>query len=120
MLTAKMRSLKHAIFAGYLRVESDREEMEVDSDRDDALGALGNRSADLGEVKEAMTKREGFKQLNVSAPIELYEGFHRIFPARGEKGTFFLRMMELAVEKGKNWSMVKQVQEEVEERYGKD
>ena len=90
------------------------------SDRNDALGTVGDSGVNLGEVKEAMAKRKGFKQLNVSAPIELYEAFHRIFPARGEKGTFFLRMMELTVEKGKNWSMVKQVQEEVEERYGKD
>jgi len=66
-----------------------------------------------------MTKVEGYKQLNIRAPTELYEQFHRIFPARGEKQTFFLRMMELAVEKGTKWSMTKQVREEVEDRYGK-
>lgn len=63
--------------------------------------------------------RVGFKELKVAAPIGLYEQFHRLFPARGEKQTFFLRMMELAVEKGDSWSLVKQVQEEIEERYGK-
>jgi len=69
--------------------------------------------------KPMPAKTKGFKQLNVRAPLPLYEKFHRIFPARGEKQTFFLRMMELAVEKGDKWSMVEQVREEVEERYGK-
>jgi hypothetical protein len=65
------------------------------------------------------SRKEGFKELKVSAPIELYEQFHRLFPARGEKQTFFLRMMEMSVEKGNKWSLVKAVQEEAEERYGK-
>lgn len=60
-----------------------------------------------------------FKQLNIRAPKELYERFHRLFPARGEKLTFFLRMMELAVERGEKWSLTEQVREEVEVRYGK-
>jgi len=67
-----------------------------------------------------MTQREGFKQLNIRAPKELYERFHRIFCSRGEKQTFFLRMMELVVEKGSKWSMTKAVIEEVEEKYGRD
>jgi hypothetical protein len=66
-----------------------------------------------------MKKQEGFKQLNIRAPIELFEGFHRIFSAKGEKQAFFLRMMELAIEKGSKWSMVERVIEVVEERYGK-
>ena len=63
-------------------------------------------------------KSKDFKQLNIRAPRALYEQFHRLFPAKGEKQTFFLRMIELAVEKGQKWSMVKAVQEEVEEKYG--
>jgi len=66
-----------------------------------------------------MTQNENFKQLNIRAPKELYERFHRIFCSRGEKQTFFLRMMELVVEKGSRWSMTQQVIEEVKERYGK-
>lgn len=64
-------------------------------------------------------KSKSFKQLNIRAPREMYEQFHRLFPARGEKQTFFLRMMELAIEKGSKWSMIQAVQEEVEEKYGK-
>ena len=66
-----------------------------------------------------MKKQEGFKQLNIRAPVELYEAFHRIFSVKGEKQAFFLRMMALAVDKGAKWSMVEQVIEEVEEKYGR-
>jgi hypothetical protein len=63
---------------------------------------------------------EDFKQLNIRAPKVLYEKFHRFFPARGEKQAFFLRILELAVEKGDKWSMVRAIQEEVEDKYGRD
>ena len=66
-----------------------------------------------------MTEDEDFKQMKIRAPRELYEQFHRVFPGRGEKQSFFLRMMELAAEKGSNWSLAKQVEQEVKERYGK-
>lgn len=62
---------------------------------------------------------EDYKQLNIRAPKALYEAFHRVFPARGEKQAFFIRMIELAVEKGQKWSMVRAVEEEVEEKYGR-
>ena len=65
-------------------------------------------------------KNEYFKQLNVRCPKTLYEKFHRVFPGRGMKQAFFLRLVELAVEKGANWSMVKQIEDEVEEKYGGD
>lgn len=65
-----------------------------------------------------MRKAEGFKQMNVRTPEALYEKFHRLFPARGMKQAFFLRIVELAVEKGKDWSMTKQIEDEIEERYG--
>lgn len=64
-------------------------------------------------------KCEDFKQLNIRAPRVLYEKFHRLFPARGEKQAFFLRILELAVEKGDKWSMVRAIQEEIEDKYGK-
>jgi len=68
-----------------------------------------------------MTERdEDYKQLNIRAPRAVYEQFHRLFPARGEKQTFFLKMIELAIERGQKWSLVKQVQEEISERYGED
>jgi hypothetical protein len=68
-----------------------------------------------------MTERsEEYKQLNIRAPRAVYEQFHRLFPARGEKQAFFLKMIELALERGQKWSLVKQVQEEVAERYGED
>lgn len=62
---------------------------------------------------------EDFKQLNIRCPKTLYERFHRIFPARGEKQAFFMRMIEIAVERGSKWSMAKQIEEEVKDRYGK-
>jgi predicted DNA-binding protein len=64
-------------------------------------------------------RNDDYKQLNIRAPKALYEKFHRLFPAKGEKQTFFLRMIELAVEKGEKWSMTQAVREEVEEKYGR-
>lgn len=62
--------------------------------------------------------KEDFKRMNIRVPVSLYEAFHRIFPAKGEKQTFFMRVIELAVEKGQNWSLAKAVREEAEEKYG--
>ena len=60
------------------------------------------------------------KELKVRLPVEVWEEFHRIFPGFGEKQAFLEKMVELAVRKGRKWSLVEEVQREVEERYGKD
>lgn len=59
------------------------------------------------------------KQIHFEVPKELYEDFHRLLPGRGEKKAFFLRLMELAVRKGRTWSFTQAVIEEVEME-GKD
>ena len=59
------------------------------------------------------------KELKVRLPVEVWEEFHRIFPGFGEKQAFLEKMVELAVRKGRKWSLVQLVVEEVEERYGK-
>lgn len=65
----------------------------------------------MGEVR---------KEMKFRLPVAVYEEFHRIFPGHGEKQAFFQKMVELAVRKGRKWSLVEQVVEEVNERYGKD
>jgi len=57
------------------------------------------------------------KELKVRLSVTVYEEFHRIFPGFGEKQAFLEKMVELAVRKGRSWSLVEQVIEEVEERY---
>jgi hypothetical protein len=34
------------------------------------------------------------------------------------KQAFFLRMMELAIEKGRDWNMIRQIEQEIEDRFG--
>ena len=63
--------------------------------------------------------REKRKDLKVRLPEGLYEEFFRLFPGHGERQAFMQKMVELAVEKGRDWSLVAQVVDEVEERYGK-
>ena len=38
------------------------------------------------------------KQIHFTVPDELFEAFHRVFPVRGQKKDFFLRIMSLAVD----------------------
>ena len=57
--------------------------------------------------------------MKVRLPVALYEEFYRLFPGFGERQAFLVKMVELAVRKGRSWSLVEQVIEEVEERYGK-
>jgi len=64
----------------------------------------------MGEVRKGM---------KVRLPVELWEEFHRLFPGHGEKQAFMQKMVMLAVEKGRKWSLVQQVIDEVEERYEK-
>lgn len=60
------------------------------------------------------------KELKVRLPVPVWEEFHRIFPGFGEKQAFLEKMVELAVRKGRKWSLVEQVIDEVNERYGKE
>ena len=54
------------------------------------------------------------KHIHFEVDQDLYEDFHRIFPGRGEKRSFFVQVMEIAVEKGKR-NLAEEVMEEVEE-----
>jgi len=52
-------------------------------------------------IKETkVTTKEGEKLYSFSVPLHLYEEFHRLFHARGQKKAFFIRLMQLAVEEG--------------------
>lgn len=57
------------------------------------------------------------KEIHFAVDKELYEEFHRLFPARGEKTIFFTRLMRVAVEKEKD-IFISSVWEEAKERYG--
>jgi hypothetical protein len=63
-----------------------------------------------------MVKRRDFK---VRLTEGMYEEFFRLFPRRGERQAFLEKMVELAISKGRKWSLVQQVIEEVEDRYGR-
>ena len=54
------------------------------------------------------------KQVHFEVPRVLFERFHQLFPVRGMKTEFFTRVMEVAVEVGRDNSFVKEVWEELE------
>ena len=40
------------------------------------------------------------KEMHFTCPQELFEDFHRLFPRRGDKTSFFLEVMSITVERG--------------------
>ena len=61
------------------------------------------------------------KQIHFKVPQHLYEQFHRLFPARGEKTIFFRRIMEFAILKAPSPSdFIQGIWNEAEETYQKE
>lgn len=59
------------------------------------------------------------KRIHFQVDQKLYERFHRVFPAPGEKTLFFRRMMRIAVLKqGEKNRFIEEIWRAAEEMYG--